>query len=56
MKQETVTTAAVKTLPPATISGMIIWGIPLNEWVLGLTALWILIQIGFFLYDRFKKK
>jgi hypothetical protein len=55
MKQET-TMAAVKTLPPATISGMIIWGIPLNEWVLGLTAVWILVQMGFYLYDRFKKK
>lgn len=55
MKQETIT-AALKTAPPVTVSGMILWGIPLNEWILMLTGAWILVQLGFFLYDRFKKK
>lgn len=46
----------IKTLPPATVSGMIVWGIPLNEWILILTGAWIIIQLGFLIYDRFTKR
>lgn len=55
MKQET-TTMALKTIPPATVSGMILWGFPLSDWVVLATGIWVVIQIGFFLYDRYKKK
>ena len=55
MKQETIP-VALKTLPPITVSGMILWGFPLSDWVVLATGFWILLQIGFFLYDRFKKK
>lgn len=46
----------MKTLPPVTISGMILWDVSLNEWVLILTAVWLVVQIGFTIYDRIKKK
>jgi len=55
MKQETLV-ATVKTAPPVTISGLIIFGIPLQEWVLIVTGVWVCVQLGFFLYDRFRKK
>lgn len=51
-----LTLETMKTLPPVTISGMILWDVSLNEWVLILTAVWLIVQIGFAIYDRIKKK
>ena len=51
-----LTLETMKTLPPVTISGMILWDVSLNEWVLILTAVWLIVQIGFTIYDRIKKK
>jgi hypothetical protein len=35
----------LQTTPPLTISGMVFWGIPLNDWVLMLTALYTIFLI-----------
>ena len=55
MKQET-TSLVLKGSVPTAVSGAIICGYPLQDWVLVLTALWVIIQISGYLYDRFKKK
>ena len=56
MKQETIASVAIKSSVPTGVSGAILLGYQLHNWVLGLTAIWVIIQIGFFLYDRFKRK
>ncbi|ALF01682.1 pinholin [Caulobacter phage Percy] len=47
--------AAVKASPSVMVSGMTMFGIPLNEIVLLLTALYTVLQIGWFMWDHFIK-
>ncbi|WCA46297.1 pinholin [Caulobacter phage BL198] len=47
--------AATKAAPPAIVSGMTMFGLPLNEVVLLLTALYTVLQIGWFIWDHFIK-
>ncbi|WCA46240.1 pinholin [Caulobacter phage DCM] len=47
--------AATKAAPPVFVSGMTLFGLPLNEIVLLLTALYTLLQIGWFVYSHFIK-
>ena len=48
--------AAIKTAPPITVSGMIIWGYTVQDWVCVLTGIWVLLQIYLALRNHFKNK
>jgi hypothetical protein len=55
MKQETAQSIIAKGSVPTAVSGAILWGYPLQDWVLVLTAIWVILQIGGYIYDRWKK-
>lgn len=38
--------------PPATIVGLTLWGVTLQDWVLIFSLILILLQIGWFIYDK----
>jgi hypothetical protein len=46
-------TSAKASAPPAAVAMMALFGIPLNEWVLILSAIWFLLQIGLKIYVTF---
>lgn len=52
---EGVTLATVKTAPPLTITGMIIFGYSVQDWVCVLTGIWVLLQIYLALHNHFIK-
>lgn len=54
IKTDTVS-EAVKAAPPVTVSGMMLFDIPLDAWVQIATLVYIVLQIGFLLYGKFKK-
>jgi hypothetical protein len=43
---------AAKATPPVTVAGLSLWGVTLHEWVLILTAVYTVLQIGFLLRDK----
>jgi len=45
-------TEAVKAAPPITVGGLTLWGVGLADWVLMLTAIYTVLQIGFLLRDK----
>lgn len=47
---------AVKSAPPVAVSGLSLAGVQMQDWVYIATLLWIAIQAGVFLWDRFGKK
>ena len=47
---------AVKSAPPLVVTGMSFLGITLQEWVYIATLIWIGIQLGYFVYDKFLRK
>lgn len=48
---------AAKAAPPITVVGMTLGGVSLQEWVLILTAVYTVLQIGFLLRDKvFRRK
>ena len=51
-----ITLATIKTVPPITVSGMIIFGYTVQDWVCVLTGIWVLLQIYLALYNHFKDK
>ena len=48
--------ATIKTAPPITISGMIIFGYTVQDLVCVLTGIWVLLQIYLALHNHFKNK
>lgn len=42
--------------PPITIAGMSLWGYPLADWVQLLAALWLVVQLGYFVWTKFIRK
>ena len=42
--------------PPAAVAALAVAGVQLSDWVLMLTGVWISVQIGFFIFDRFFAK
>lgn len=52
---ENAATAITKLTPPLTVGGATIAGFQLQDWVLVLTGVYALLQIGFLLYDRLIK-
>jgi len=52
----TVTGVAFKSAPPVAVSGLTLYGIPLSDWVYIATLVWLVMQAGFFLYDRVQGK
>lgn len=43
---------AAKAAPPVTVVGMTLGGVSLQEWVLILTAVYTVLQIGFLIRDK----
>lgn len=43
---------AVKAAPPVTVVGMTLGGVSLQEWVLILTAVYTVLQLGFLIRDK----
>ena len=48
--------ATIKAAPPITISGMIIFGYTVQDWVCVLTGIWVLLQMYLALHNHFKDK
>lgn len=51
-----ITLAAIKAAPAITVSGMIIFGYTVQDWVCVLTGIWVLLQIYLALHKHFKDK
>jgi len=47
---------AIKATPPATVAGLGLAGITLNQWVMILTIIYTLMQIGWFIYSKLIRK
>lgn len=52
---DAVLATAAKGLPPATVAGLTLAGVQLSDWVLIVTLIWLLLQIGGFCFDRYKR-
>jgi len=50
--QHQVATEAVKATPAITVSGLTLFGVSLNEWVLILTAIYTVLQLFFLVRDK----
>lgn len=48
------TDTVLKALPPAVVSSTTLFGISWNNWVLILTAIYTMLQIGDWVYTKFK--
>jgi hypothetical protein len=58
MKTEAIN-EALRAMPPISVGGLTMFSIPLNEWVLLLTAVYtvfLIIDKGWSLYQRWKEK
>lgn len=53
---EEIALATIKAAPPLTVTGMIIYGYTVQDWVCVLTGIWVIIQIYLALYNHFKSK
>lgn len=42
-----------KAAPPVSVAGLSLAGVSLNEWVLIVTLLYTLLQMGWFIYSKF---
>lgn len=51
-----ITLATIKTAPPITVSGMLIFGYTVQDWVCVLTGIWVLLQIYLALHNHSKNK
>lgn len=47
--------AALKFGPAAAVNALSLGGIPLDQWVYAVTLVWLLLQIGGWIYDRIKR-
>lgn len=47
--------AVAKTAPPVAVTGMILFGHPMQEWVCILTCIWIIMQMYLALYHHYNK-
>lgn len=55
MTKEEILQEAVNAAPPATVSSMYVAGIALSNWVIILTLVYLLLQIGWFVYRHIKE-
>jgi hypothetical protein len=42
------------TAPPTAISGLIAFGVPLDQFVVVLTLVYLILQIAWFIYSKYK--
>lgn len=49
-REHAVAAAAAKAAPPVAVSGAMIAGVPMSDVVLGLTAVYLLLQIGYLVW------
>ena len=50
-----VAVAAAKTVPPLTVAGLTLFGVQLSDWVLIFTLIWLTLQIGGFIFDKYRQ-
>lgn len=50
-----IVTEALKTAPPVSVAGATIMGASVEDWVLVLTALYLVMQVAHFLRSRYKE-
>lgn len=48
--------STIKVAPAITVSGMIVFGYTVQDWVCVLTGIWVLLQIYLALHNHFKDK
>jgi len=48
--------ALFKSAPPLIVSGLSLFGVPLQEWVYAMTLIWLLWQLAWSIWDRFFKQ
>jgi len=53
--KEDILREAVASAPPVSVAGLALAGISLQDWVLIVTLIWILLQMGYFTYKRYKE-
>ena len=46
---------AVRASPPVAVTGLQLGGVGLSDWLILLTIVYTVLQIGFLVYDRIKK-
>ena len=47
---------AVKALPPVGVTGTLFLGLPLSEWLVILTIIYTVLQIGYLIYNMVHKE
>lgn len=52
MSTELLMAHGVKSGPPVLVSGLTLAGLELNDWVLIATLVWIVLQIGWFVWSK----
>lgn len=52
---EELVLATIKTAPPLTITGMIIYGYTVQDWACIVTIIWVLVQIYLALHNHIAK-
>lgn len=46
---------ALASAPPVTVAGLTLFGVGIADWVQVLAAVWLVIQIGHFIYTKLVK-
>lgn len=52
---DAVLATAAKGLPPMTVAGLTLAGVQLSDWVLIVTLIWLTLQIGGFIFDKYRQ-
>lgn len=55
-KQHVIEALAVKNAPPVTVASLTLFGVHVHDYLVVITIAWVLVQMGFFLFDRWKKR
>lgn len=53
--KESIIREALASAPPTSVAGLTLVGVGLQDWVLIVTLVWILLQMGYFTYKRYKE-
>lgn len=49
-------TSAVASAPPMAVAGLSFFGISISDWVQVMALIWLVVQIGWFLYSKITRK
>jgi hypothetical protein len=54
MTKDDIVKEAVNSTPPASVAGLTLAGVQLNDWVMVATLLYLILQISWFIYSKQK--